>query len=104
MLNLVKMLNCTNAIIHNTTGYSFSLSNIPKNISKVAFPAIALIGGTYVLAKADNTYRDPVECCSYVSCEYENCVIDCVEGAFQAYQNFFYELGKCLRICVKNFP
>ncbi|MGL5625920.1 MAG: hypothetical protein ACRDDW_00170 [Candidatus Rhabdochlamydia sp.] len=52
MINLVKSSKDINSFIQKTTGYSFSVSNVSKNVSKVALPAIALGTMAFVLNNA----------------------------------------------------
>ena len=97
MLSPIKAFACVNSTIQNFTGYSFSFSNLPKNINKIALPAIALATGMYAAVSAQEIYL--VGHC----CNYDDCIALCAEGTLQ-YENFFQELGKCARICVKHFP
>ncbi len=99
MLSLIKAFNYVNSTVQKTTGYSFSLSHIPQNINKVALPAIALATGMYLAVNAEDLSKSHlIECC----CSYDDCIALCAEGALQ-YEDFFHELGKCVRICVVRF-
>ena len=100
MLNPIQAFKDVNSAIQNVTGYSFSLSNIPKNINKMAFPAIALATGMYVAASESKGGSSIVPVVS----SYENCIASCVRGSFKYNQDFFLELGKCVRVCVDYFP
>ncbi|MGL4540299.1 MAG: hypothetical protein ACRCU0_04920 [Candidatus Rhabdochlamydia sp.] len=55
MINLVKSSKDINSFIQKTTGYSFSVSNVSKNVSKVALPAIALGTMVFMLSNAVET-------------------------------------------------
>ncbi|MGL5264393.1 MAG: hypothetical protein ACRDAI_07510 [Candidatus Rhabdochlamydia sp.] len=55
MINLVKSSKDINSFIQKTTGYSFSVSNVSKNVSKVALPAIALGTMAFMLSNAVET-------------------------------------------------
>lgn len=96
MLSPIKAFNYVNSIIQSNTGYSFSFSNLPNKINKVALPAIALAVGYIVAVNAEDLPTS--KCC----CNYDNCITLCVEGALQQ-ENFLHELGKCVRICVNHF-
>ncbi|HEV3269644.1 MAG TPA: hypothetical protein VGZ69_03230 [Candidatus Rhabdochlamydia sp.] len=98
MLNPIKAFSDMNSTIQRITGYSFSLSHIPQNINKVALPAIALAAGMYAAANAEGL---PSQC----YCSYDDCIALCSEGVLQLQnKDFFHELGKCVRICVTQFP
>lgn len=100
MLNPIKAFNNVNSVIQNVIGYSFSLSNLPKNINKIALPAIALVTGMYIVSAEDFSKNSLAGCC----CSYDDCISFCAEGCLKYNENFFHELGKCVRICVKHFP
>jgi hypothetical protein len=98
MLNPIKTFNNVSSTIQNVTGYSFSLSNIPKNLNKITFPAVVLATGMYVAASA----KDPFKICSVHN--YDGCIASCGEICLKYQESFFHELGKCVRACVSHFP
>lgn len=100
MLNPIKAFNYVNSTIQSVTGYSFSPSNLHKNINKIALPAIALVTGMYVVSAEDLSKSSLAGCC----CSYDDCISFCAEGCLKYNENFFHELGKCVRICVTHFP
>ena len=108
MLNPIKVFNDVNSAIQNVTGYSFSLSNIPRNINKIAFPATALATGLYVAASESQEgssrlyITDCGEDCITVS-NYDDCIFSCERGFLKYSEKFINELGKCMRVCVQHF-
>lgn len=115
MLNPIKAFNDVHSTIQNSTGYSFSLSNIPKNINKIAFPAIALATGVYVaaseskkgssilhVAERKDFMANCGEDCIIIS-NYHDCIASCVRGCLKYNESFFDELGRCARVCVDYF-
>ena len=48
MLSPIQAFNCMNSAIQSSTGYSFSLSNIPKKINRADLLAIALVTKMYM--------------------------------------------------------
>ena len=115
MLNPIQAFKDVNSAVQNVTGYSFSLSNIPKNINKIAFPAIALATGMYVaaseskggssilhIAERKDFMANCGEDCIVVS-NYDDCIFSCVRGCLKYNEKFIDELGKCMRVCVDYF-
>ena len=113
MLNPIQAFKDVNSAIQNVTGYSFSLSNIPKNINKIAFPAIALATGMYVAAGERGSsiihiasYKEYIANCGEdcdIVYSYEDCIISCARGSLKYNEKFIDELGKCMRVCVDYF-
>ena len=108
MLNPIQAFKDVNSAIQNVTGYSFSLSNIPKNIHKIAFSAIGLVTGLCVAASeseggSSRLYiTDCGEDCIIVS-DYNDCIFSCERGFLNYTEIFIDQLGKCMRVCVQRF-
>ena len=97
MLNSIKAFTYTNPTIQNLTGYSFSFSNLLKNVNRIALPTIALTAGMYVTVRAEDLSEDRCYC------SYDECIILCSKGILP-YEDFFHELGKCTRVSATYFP
>ena len=94
MLSPLKAFTCVQKI----TGCSFLFSNLSKNMNNIALPAIALASGMYTIANAE--YIDKSHLIEDVS--YAGCIAHCIDIASN-YENFFHELGICVRVCIKYF-
>ena len=94
MLSPLKAFTCVQKI----TGCSFLFSNLSKNMNNIALPAIALASGMYMVVNAENITKSFL----VEDFTYEVCIAHCIvlDGN---YENFFHELGICVRVCIKYF-
>ncbi|MGL4540301.1 MAG: hypothetical protein ACRCU0_04930 [Candidatus Rhabdochlamydia sp.] len=105
MLNPIQAFGYMNSAIQSNTGYSFS--QLAKNVTKVALPAIILASMYMSEVSAQEDFRtclkdsDARACSIYFN--HDDCINSCLIESSQ-YKNLLREMSACVQMCTEYFP